>query len=567
MDEEEMDSDLLLGALEATKHGGMSGVMRMLLERWKVQEEKLRAFEESLKEANNFGIPTNISERIDRSVLPHPFHVAIAPITLTNIQRTYCDRDEVSNGLTHNASGKISAPDKKLGFESPELEVSLDPHDDPEEESLEEFEKRIWEGLFKEQDFMLEQDAAGHEGGRAQEACYVQTPEGCDLGVERARYESEKLETDKQLGVLSEPEHKFTARMPSSQDLDRSLAPRFHIAGTFGSFAPETSQAQQRQAQIVKLADQTILTGGKLEGKLWGKLWEEWGGATTPETTKDGPPSPKFPEEEQQLKHEREAESCQAPMLDDSLDGCAFQKISAACLEDKLLVKPHGDRMLVDNFACKKKKKKKNFIEDRNNHIVLRPLCGSQNRNLTDSNLQGEDKVGCDDNINCRSFSCKLSDKAQIANLVCKPEEYSEDDFASRNLTRLTVCPGAPGLTTPFHSGHKKFQVDTDIMEELQIGDDDDTISDQRSFVKDDDNLSLLTRQRAKLFEDFMAAETERMKKRERDQVLKNEEVVRCSALAAKAQEHLYVCMYVDLHFVVLLKFSYIAPFLVLKSC
>jgi hypothetical protein len=354
--------------------------------------------------------------------------------------------------------------------------------------------------------------------------------------------------------------------MSSSQDLDRSLAPRFHIAGTFGSFAPETSPAQQRQAQIVKLADQTILTGRKLEGKLWGKLWEEWGGATTPETTKDGPPSPIFPEEEQQLKHEREAESCQAPMLDDSLHGCAFQKISAACSEDKLLVKPHGDRMLVDNFACKKKKKK-NFIEDRNNHIVLRPLCGSQNLNVTDSNLQGEDKVDCDDNINCRSFSCKLSIKAQIANLVCKPEEYSEDDFASRNLTRLRVCPGAPGLTTPFHSGHNKFQVDTDIMEELQIGDDDDTVSDQRTFVEDDDNLSLLTRQRAKLFEDFMAAETERMKKRERDQVLKNEEVVRCSVLAAKAQEHLYVCMYVVLHFVILLKLSYIAPFLVLKSC
>jgi hypothetical protein len=135
--------------------------------------------------------------------------------------------------------------------------------------------------------------------------------------------------------------------------------------------------------------------------------------------------------------------------------------------------------------------------------------------------------------------------KAQIANLVCKPEEYSEDDFASRNLTRLRVCPGAPGLTTPIRSGHNKFQVDTDIMEELQIGDDDDTVSDQRTFVEDDDNLSLLTRQRAKLFEDFMAAETERMKKRERDKVLKNEEVVRCSALAAKAQEHLYVCMYV----------------------
>jgi hypothetical protein len=104
-------------------------------------------------------------------------------------------------------------------------------------------------------------------------------------------------------------------------------------------------------------------------------------------------------------------------------------------------------------------------------------------------------------------------------------------------------------------------------MEELQIGDDDDTVSDQRTFVEDDDNLSLLTRQRAKLFEDFMAAETERMKKRERDQVLKNEEVVRCSVLAAKAQEHLYVCMYVVLHFVVLLKLSYMAPFLVLKSC
>ncbi|XP_024367013.1 uncharacterized protein [Physcomitrium patens] len=145
--------------------------LQMLLDRWKLQEEQLQMFEESLKEVNCFMTNKEVQENPDSSVLEAVTQQSL--LVFNNDMPGAIDQD--STFCLSSARSIASTEDgfgynlRKLGQHAVEDTDTLAPTKD--DESLEEYERRIWEIVRRDEDFLNANIGEGRSAFPQEAAC------------------------------------------------------------------------------------------------------------------------------------------------------------------------------------------------------------------------------------------------------------------------------------------------------------------------------------------------------------------------------------------------------------
>jgi hypothetical protein len=141
--------------------GKLNGGLQMLLDRWRLQERKLQDFEESLKEVNNLMTYQRVQENLG-GITPE--------ISLTSCNNDFdtsvCDKNNNCMSCVSSSTPSEHNVDHNP-YKGIYMEENMDLPIATNDESMEEFEKRIWGGLWKAEaylddttkessDFMLE---------------------------------------------------------------------------------------------------------------------------------------------------------------------------------------------------------------------------------------------------------------------------------------------------------------------------------------------------------------------------------------------------------------------------
>lgn len=135
-----------------SEEGNLNGGLQMLLDRWRLQEEKFHAFEESLKEVNNLMMYQQVQENLEESISKISIHE-------TSSISSHIDSDiSIHNEImcSPSISSIISNEqdfDNNLNEETC-MEGNINPPILTIDESMEEFEKRIWGGVWKDEAFL-----------------------------------------------------------------------------------------------------------------------------------------------------------------------------------------------------------------------------------------------------------------------------------------------------------------------------------------------------------------------------------------------------------------------------
>ena len=125
----------------------LNGGLQMLLERWKLQEQKLQAFEESLKEVNNLVVCQHMQEKLGDNISQ-----------IKNQNTSFISSNNVFDKSVYNkincmsSVSNITLNDNDFEnnlYKDTYVKKNIDASIVTNQESMKEFEKRIWEDVWK----------------------------------------------------------------------------------------------------------------------------------------------------------------------------------------------------------------------------------------------------------------------------------------------------------------------------------------------------------------------------------------------------------------------------------
>lgn len=585
-----------------------SGGVQMLLDRWRLQEDKLRVFENSLKEVNTLATCRRVNENLEAG-LPESLQEKI------NLELGICS-NELAGDLKINECSRVSARSSLssqggLGLD-PRHEEGFNLCDAPEDESLEDFEKRVWQNLWKDEDFMIDDanlgsvhldvDESVEELKKEMEVEQVGKENVVAINVHPPailQWSENETENDhntrkdleeKQLDIITSGDsvndyERITEEgqhiNPVCKTATTIYSPQKAVNGPMSLSLPDSllsgvqypgakhSEVQKReQDHVLMSADETV---PDFEKRIWRSLWNEF--RITDNMKNNDPPALEaridnnFGSTSTSIKVKTAEEDFKGQTLDECMNLMHDRK------SDSQGILPTQSR---GQSTCQDASSSEQEVQaicceplGTSTHISAagKPTAGENTKPVQDrasasrsSQIQGERGHDGERQVSSEHESQNLGNdalgvfihvstpaKPSLSSEVTLADESMEsfenriwgklwEDSVSGSHTMSRSCTPKSGLQI------SKTSDQVDIKGKAVHRADLERLQEDTSHSKqDEDNLHGLTRQRAKLVEDFMAAETERRRVRENAQQQKSEDAARQQGLAAEMQQFLNV--------------------------